>query len=128
MKLPADARIADTSKDLVPQSQSGVLAHFGVTRYSAASIIVHGPDGKVLPAGARVHHVESGKDSIIGYDGITFIDGLQPDNHLLIDSGTLHCEVEFAYRQPRDGSLPTFGPLICEPRPVAQGGADGGNP
>lgn len=128
MRLPADARIDDTSKDLVPQAQSGVLAHFGVTRYSAASIIVHGPDGKVLPAGARVHHVESGKDSIIGYDGITFIDGLQPDNHLLIDSGTLHCEVEFAYRQPSNGSLPTIGPLICEPRPVAQGAANGGSP
>ncbi|MEW6344374.1 MAG: fimbria/pilus outer membrane usher protein [Pseudomonadota bacterium] len=121
MKLPADARIATTSADFVPQSQSGVLAHFGVTRYSAASIILHGPNGEVLPPGARVHHVESGKDTIVGYDGLTFIEDLEPDNHLLIESGALHCSVEFAYARPRDGSLPTLGPLTCKPLAGASG-------
>ena len=114
MKLPADARLATTSLDLVPQSQSGVLAHFGVTRYRAASIIVNGPDGRHVPAGARVHHVESGRDTIVGYDGITFVDGLEDDNHLLIDNGSLHCEVAFAWRQQGDG-LQTIGPLACKP-------------
>jgi outer membrane usher protein len=117
MKLPADARIATTTMDLVPQAQSGVLAHFGVTRYSAASVILHGPDGNALPPGARVHHAESGKDTIVGYDGLTFIDSLQRDNHLVIDSGTLYCTVEFAYARPGNGSLPTIGPLTCRPEP-----------
>jgi outer membrane usher protein len=116
MNLPADARIATTAMDLVPQAQSGVLAQFGVTRYSAASVILHGPDGQVLPPGARVHHEESGKDTIVGYDGLTFIDTLQHDNHLEIDSGALHCGVDFAYVRPRDGSLPTIGPLTCQPQ------------
>jgi hypothetical protein len=44
-----DARIDTISADFVPQSQSGVIAHFGVTRYSAASIILNGPDGKAMP-------------------------------------------------------------------------------
>ena len=44
--LPADARIADTTLDVVPQARSGVLAHFAVSRYSAASIILHAPDGR----------------------------------------------------------------------------------
>jgi len=116
MKLPADARIATTALDLVPQAQSGVLAQFGVTRYSAASVILHGPDGKVLPPGARVHYEESGQDTIVGYDGLTFIDTLQRDNHLVIDSGALHCGVDFAYERPSDGSLPTIGPLTCRPQ------------
>ncbi|RKP52726.1 fimbrial biogenesis outer membrane usher protein [Trinickia fusca] len=111
--LPADAQIAATSANVVPQAQSGVLAHFGVTRYSAASIILHGPNGAVLPPGSRVHHVESGKDTITGYDGLTFIDELHPDNHLVIDSGTLHCSVQFGYVRPRDGTLPVIGPLTC---------------
>jgi outer membrane usher protein len=117
MKLPADARISVTTMDLVPQVQSGVLAHFGVTRYSAASVILRGPDGKDLPPGARVHHVESGKDTIVGYDGLTFVDSLERENHLMIDSGALHCTVEFTYARPDNGSLPTVGPLTC--RPVA---------
>jgi len=115
MKLPADARIDTTEMHLVPQSQSGVLARFGVTRYSAASVILQGPDGKLLPPGAAVHHEESGKDTIVGYDGLTFVEGLQPDNHLVIESGSLHCGVEFAYERPGDGSLPTIGPLTCRP-------------
>jgi outer membrane usher protein len=113
MKLPADARIATTALNLVPQAQSGVLAHFGVTRYSAASVILQGLDGKVLPPGATVRHEESGKETIVGYDGLTFIEGLQKDNHLVVDSGTLHCRVTFAYNRPDDGSLPTIGPLTC---------------
>nr|WP_246641879.1 fimbria/pilus outer membrane usher protein [Paraburkholderia edwinii] len=121
MKLPADARIANTALDLVPQAQSGVLARFGVTRYSAASVVLRLPDGTVLPAGARVHHVESGRDTIVGYDGLTFVDGLQADNHLEIDSSAGHCTVEFAYMRPRDGSLPTLGPFVCEVHKAAGG-------
>ncbi|QDQ82073.1 fimbria/pilus outer membrane usher protein [Paraburkholderia megapolitana] len=120
MKLPADARIASTSIDLVPQAQSGVLAHFGVTRYSAASVILDGPDGKVLAAGTSVRHVESGKETIVGYDGLTFIESLQRDNHLVVNSSTLHCTVEFAYVRPVNGTLPTIGPLTCHPEPGGQ--------
>ena len=69
MKLPADARIDTTTMNLVPQSQSGVLAHFGVTRYSAASVILQGLDGKLLPPGATVRHEESGKETIVGSTG-----------------------------------------------------------
>jgi len=113
MKLPADARIATTTMTLVPQAQSGVLAHFGVTRYSAASVILQGPDGKLLPPGASVRHEESGQKTIVGYDGLSFIEGLQKDNHLVIDSGALHCRVSFPYIRPGDGTLPTIGPLTC---------------
>lgn len=123
MKLPADAHIASTATDLVPQAQSGVLAHFGVTRYSAASVMLRGPDGKDLPPGTRVHQMESGKDTIVGYDSVTFVDGLQPENHLVIDNATLHCGVDFAYQRPQDGSLPTIGPLTCHPLSDAAGGA-----
>ncbi|KWF29490.1 fimbrial protein [Burkholderia cenocepacia] len=113
MKLPADARIARTSMTVVPQAQSGVVAHFGVSRYRAASVSLRDGDGRPLPAGARVHHVESGADTIVGYDGLTFIDGLKEDNHLVIDYGSQRCEVEFPFTTPANGSLPTVGPLTC---------------
>ncbi|RQT76352.1 fimbrial biogenesis outer membrane usher protein [Burkholderia cepacia] len=117
MKLPADARIARTSMTVVPQAQSGVVAHFGVSRYRAASVILRDAEGRPLPAGARVHHAESGADTIVGYDGLTFIDGLKEDNHLVIDSGTQRCITEFAFTAPGDGTLPTLGPLTCRAAP-----------
>jgi outer membrane usher protein len=113
MNLPADARIATTSMDLVPKSHAGVLAGFRVSRYSAASVILRDADGKLLAPGTRVHHVESGGNTIVGYDGLTFVENLQRDNHLEIDSGRTRCGVEFTYERPADGSLPTIGPLNC---------------
>ncbi|WP_309477058.1 fimbria/pilus outer membrane usher protein [Trinickia acidisoli] len=113
MNLPANVRLAATSMNLTPQAQSGVLAHFGMTRYQAASVILDGPDGKILPPGTQVHHEESGKGTIVGYDGLAFIDGLVHDNHLLIGSGTSRCTTEFTYTPPSDGSLRTIGPLKC---------------
>ncbi|RQS91155.1 fimbria/pilus outer membrane usher protein [Burkholderia seminalis] len=117
MKLPADARIARTSMTVVPQARSGVIAHFGVSRYRAASVILHDAAGKPLPAGARVHHAESGADTIVGYDGLTFIDGLKADNHLVIDDGTRRCVAAFAFTAPGNGTLPTVGPLVCRAAP-----------
>ncbi|KVG62026.1 fimbrial protein [Burkholderia pseudomultivorans] len=113
MKLPADARLARTSMTVVPQAQSGVVAHFGVSRYRAASVILHDDAGRALPAGARVHHVESGANTIVGYDGLTFVDGLKEDNHLVIDYGSRRCEAEFPFTAPGNGTLPTVGPLTC---------------
>ncbi|WP_235212746.1 fimbria/pilus outer membrane usher protein [Burkholderia paludis] len=117
MKLPADARIARTSMTIVPQAQSGVVAHFGVTRYRAASVVLHDAEGRPLPAGAHVHHVESGMDTIVGYDGLTFIDELKDDNHLAVDDGTQRCVAEFAFTAPGNGTLPTVGPLTCRAAP-----------
>nr|WP_081062098.1 fimbria/pilus outer membrane usher protein [Burkholderia territorii] len=114
--LPADARIADTTLDVVPQARSGVLAHFAVTRYSAASIALRAPDGTPLPPGLEIRHVESGQRTIVGYDGLTFVDGLVANNHLEISGGGRDCAVEFAYRRPDDGTLPRIGPLTCGPR------------
>lgn len=113
MNLPADAQIATTSMDLVPKSHAGVLATFRVSRYSAASVILRGPDGKLLAPGTRVRHVESGGETIVGYDGLTFIENLQHDNHLDVDRDAMHCSVAFVYERPANGGLPTYGPLTC---------------
>jgi outer membrane usher protein len=118
MNLPADARIATITMDLVPKSHAGVLASFRVSRYNAASVILRDADGKLMPPGTRVHHVESGGDTIVGYDGLTFIEKLQADNHLQIENGgdgrgAVRCSVEFSYERRADGTLPTIGPLTC---------------
>lgn len=113
VRLPADARLALTSMNLTPQARSGVLAHFGVTRYRAASVILDGPDGKPLPPGTQVHHDESGKNTIVGYDGLAFIEDLVHENHLSIGTSPSRCTVQFTYSPPADRSLRTIGPLTC---------------
>jgi outer membrane usher protein len=113
MGLPADARIDTTAMEVVPQFQSGVLAHFPVTRYAAASVILQGPDGKLLAPGTRVRDVESGRNTIVGYDGLAFVENLQADNHLEIDAAVGRCSVRFHYAPAANGTLQTLGPLRC---------------
>jgi outer membrane usher protein len=113
MRLPADMRIDRTAIDAVPQSQSGVLAHFPLTRHDAASVILHDAQGRALPAGSRVRHVESGSETVVGYDGLTFIEDLREENHLLIDTSTGSCAANFHYRRSPDHDAQTIGPLVC---------------
>ena len=111
--LPLDARVRTTQLNVVPKNLSGVLALFPVERYSAATVIVHDGAGQALEAGTPVLHVESGVRSVVGYDGVTFIDDLQPNNHLLIGVGAARCAVEFTYQRPAGSALPVYGPLTC---------------
>jgi len=118
-KLAVDARVPVTSVNVVPRSLSGVLASFPVERYSAATIIVQDSAGHFLATGMPVLHVQSGKKTLVGFDGVTFVDDLQAENDLRIGEGDSLCSVHFAYQRPATG-LPVIGPLRCTP--VTAGG------
>ncbi len=113
--LPVDARITTSIRNIVPARLSGVLAHFPVEKYAAASVILQSADGKPLAAGTEVQHAESGARTVVGFDGLTFIDHLQPDNHLLIGEGPARCVVQFSYVESQQQALPVLGPFTCKP-------------
>ncbi|WP_223469979.1 fimbria/pilus outer membrane usher protein [Massilia soli] len=110
--LPPDARIANTSMQVVPQQMAGVVSRFTVERYSAASVVLHGADGKPVAAGTLFRNMASGATVLAGYDGIAFVDDLAADNTLRSADGA--CEVRFGFKRPADGSLPVIGPLACK--------------
>ncbi|MHA4869254.1 fimbria/pilus outer membrane usher protein [Duganella sp. PWIR1] len=112
-KLPLDARIASTGRGVVPARGSGVLVRFPVETYSAASVILHDGAGKPLAAGVSVLHVESGDSTVVGYDGVAFIDHLQPLNHLRLELDGKPCLIEFPYVAVKGNAMPTLGPYSC---------------
>lgn len=111
--LDVDARVPVTNINVVPRSLSGVLANFPVERYSAATVVVHGSDGKPMATGLPVVHVQSDKRTVVGFDGIIFVDDLQADNELRIGDENDTCSVHFSYQRPAQGGLPLLGPLRC---------------
>ncbi|MGK5076920.1 fimbria/pilus outer membrane usher protein [Janthinobacterium sp. HLX7-2] len=111
--LDVDARVPVTNLIVVPQHLAGVLAAFPIERYSAASVIVQGADGKPLAPGLSVLHVQSGKRTVVGFDGIAFVDDLLAQNQLQIGQGDSLCTVRFAYVRPAAGGFPVIGPLRC---------------
>nr|WP_314543977.1 FimD/PapC C-terminal domain-containing protein [uncultured Massilia sp.] len=110
--LPADMRVASTRESIVPRQSAGVMARFALERYTAAALILHGADGKPLPVGTRVV-LEGGAETLVGYDGIVFVEGLKPANRLVVGEGAHACTLPFDYQPATGGALPTIGPLIC---------------
>jgi outer membrane usher protein len=112
--LPLDAHIATTGMNVVPARLSGVLAHFPVEKYAAASVLLQTADGKPVATGTTVLHVESGRRSVVGFDGLAFVEYLKPENHLLVGEGEARCAVQFSYAQDAQQAMPTLGPLVCK--------------
>ncbi|MDE0854529.1 MAG: hypothetical protein OSA97_08900, partial [Nevskia sp.] len=112
LALPADARIPVNHVEVVPRSQSGVLAHFPIERYVAASVILVDDSGRELPPGTILRLVETGKDFVVGYDGMAFIEDLRDHNHVTARGLDLNCDLSFDYH-PDGHGLQTLGPLTC---------------
>ncbi|MFK3737710.1 fimbria/pilus outer membrane usher protein [Massilia sp. TN1-12] len=110
--LPADMRVASTRAAVVPRQSAGVAARFALERYAAATVILHGAGGKPLPVGTKVV-LEGGPETVVGYDGIAFVEGLKPNNRLVVGEGAGACTLPFAYAAA-GGALPTIGPLVCD--------------
>ncbi|WP_240434023.1 fimbria/pilus outer membrane usher protein [Achromobacter sp. B7] len=113
--LPVDVKLDTTKAVVVPQAGAGVLAKFQVEKYAAASVILQLPNGAPVPVGAQVVQVESGKRSVVGYDGIAFVEDLQASNQLRVRGAGVSCLVDFDYVRDEDHPLPTLGPYPCRP-------------
>lgn len=115
--LPADMRLERTALSVVPQAGAGVLAGFRIERYRAASVIVHGADGKPVAPGLPVRLAGAVAEiaSIVGYDGVVFLDGLKESNEIMVGEGAGLCTLRFDYQPGTEGQLPVIGPLRCTP-------------
>jgi outer membrane usher protein len=122
MQLPADFKLPVTAIDVTPRGQSGVLAHFPISRYSAAIITLVDDAGHPLPVGAIVHVLESGEDFVVGYDGEAFIEDLKPQNHMVVTAPGYRCtaQFEFTHGERRSGLVNSPEAVICGTRGVHQ--------
>jgi len=112
--LPADVRVPALSRSVVPRESAGVVARFMLERYAAATVVVTDADGAPVSPGILAR-LEGGAASIVGYDGVVFVEGLGRDNVLVVGEGAGACRVRFAYLPVAGGTLPVIGPLVCQP-------------
>ncbi len=111
--LPLDASIATTQDVLVPADRSGVFADFGIrTGIASAIVILDGPDGQPLQAGLR-GKTASGQNFTVGYDGRAFIEGLDPQNTVIVALASGECRAAFSYA-PQDTGQTLIGPVVCQ--------------
>ena len=114
MNLPADVDISRVEAEVVPSDRAGTLVKFGIRPIQAASVILHGVDGKVIPVGSSVTlQASSAPAMIVGYDGIVYLEGLGAHNVLDVQTEHGRCSAQFDY-QPGAKAIPVIGPLVCQ--------------
>lgn len=113
--LPVDMRIEHINMNAVPHRGSGLNIKFAMEQVRAASLILRDLNGRNVPMGAQAFLNGSPQSAgWVGYDGRLYLEGLKPDNQLVIRSEDSTCTARFSYTAKSD-SLPEIGPLPCTP-------------
>lgn len=115
--LPLDVRVRATSVEVAPRLLSGVVAGFTLERYQAASVTVHDSKGQPIALGTAVE-VNGGAGTIVGHDGVVFVEEAGQDNRLVLRARDGACEVKFRYPPAgtgASGGMASVGPLTCVP-------------
>lgn len=111
--LPPDAVIATGERDVRPQDRAGVVLRFPIKRPNGAVLVLVDASGRPLPPGSTVTLEASGATFPLGFDGETFVEGL--DQHTVLNvarpDGT-RCRVGLSVTA-RDRGLARLGPFSC---------------
>lgn len=109
--LPANMMIDKVSTTVAPERGSGTRVLFKVAPARAATVILHDRNGQPLPLGTPIV-LNGGSETVVGYDGIAYLEQLQSHNQVRARSASGDCQVEFDYINTED-TIPRLGPLVC---------------
>ncbi|MBS0432872.1 MAG: fimbrial biogenesis outer membrane usher protein [Proteobacteria bacterium] len=113
LDLPADFAIDRVDAEAVPSDRAGTLVAFGIRSVHAASVILHDADGQPVKEGSAVTlRGSSAPATIVGYDGMTYLENLDAHNTLDVQTARDRCVARFDY-QPQGSTVPVIGPLTC---------------
>lgn len=113
LNLPADADARIVEKKIAVHEGSGALVDFPVKTVRSATVRLVDKDGQPLPVGSLATEVHSGQSSVVGYDGLIFLNNLPRDNTLSVqlpEGG--QCRQSFALPE-RTSASARIGPLTC---------------
>lgn len=111
--VPLDVQLGTDQLHLVPGDRSAVRAHFAIQRSHSATLHLVDTRHHALPVGATATLVDSGEQTMLGYDGEAFFQQLGPHDQVRVEAkGRPACTVHFDYHA-EPGAIPDIGPLVC---------------
>lgn len=118
--VPLDAAVATDSINVTPAYRSGGLVEFPVKRALASTLRLVQPNGKPVPAGARV--MLDGESFAVALNGLLYFTsgGGRSTGSARWPAGTCSFSVD---RLPSDDPVPDLGYVTCRPT-----GRDAGSP
>ncbi|MHC8313837.1 fimbria/pilus outer membrane usher protein [Pseudomonas sp. GT1P32] len=114
LNLPANVRSPNVEQRIAVRRGSGYLLTFPLSRVIAASIVLVDAQQQELPLGSGVVHEQSGTQTVVGWDGLVYLENLQAQNTLQVTlADGKACRVQFAVDMNQD-QIPLVGPLVCQ--------------
>ncbi|NUT76065.1 fimbrial biogenesis outer membrane usher protein [Pseudomonas sp. C1C7] len=114
LNLPANVRSPNVEQRIAVRRGSGYLLEFPLSRVIAASIVLVDVRQQELPLGSGVVHEQSGTQTVVGWDGLVYLENLQRQNTLEVTlADGKSCRVQFDVDTKQD-QIPLIGPLVCQ--------------
>ena len=113
LDLPINATIDSLTVRPVPAWRSGVVIDFPVRQQVTATLNLALADGNPVPAGALIRMNQADTIFAVGRDGLTFVSGLEKENHLTVSWGSRRCQVILPFSGSQENVIPHLGEFIC---------------
>jgi outer membrane usher protein len=112
LALPADYQATVVEQTAALRQGAGAIIRMPVRKVRSATVTLVDPLGVPLPPGSSVAR-EQGEPTVIGWDGVTYLEELASQNHLVVtraDGGQCRAEVSLADNAP---PLAQLGRVPC---------------
>ena len=115
LNLPANVRSTSVEQRVAVRRGSGYLVEFPLVPVVAASLVLVDARQQHLALGSTVFDEHSGSRTVVGWDGLVYLENLQAHNRLTVSlAGGSQCQVQFELDVNRQGDVPLLGPLVCQ--------------
>ena len=112
--LPLDTEVGNVVQQITPYAGSGSVVKFAVRRTRQALVVLHQPNGKPVPLGAKVRLLPDGPQFITGRRGEVWLTDLAAERQRLrVSWAGGSCEMELLVPAAVSGTPGKIGPLAC---------------
>ncbi|MHC8285756.1 fimbria/pilus outer membrane usher protein [Pseudomonas sp. XS1P51] len=111
--VPMDSSLDNVERRVRPRDRSGLVVKFPISRSYGATLRLVDEQHQPIALGSQVTLNRTGAQGVVGYDGLTFLEGLGAHNELLVQPPDKpSCHLAFEYQSQAD-NIPEIGPLTC---------------
>ena len=103
LDLPADALVQDPIRSMAVRGGTGALVQMPVRTVESATLFLLDPAGAPLRAGTPLRHLETGLESVVGWDGVAYLPQMLPFNTVVVLPASGACHVTFTAESYRAG-------------------------
>lgn len=111
--LPLDIHLQGRAREnLIPGYRRGMVVEFDTQRQRSAVLTLVDSQDQPLPAGTQVEAVLSGEHFTVGWDGMTYLTGLEDNTRFTVRHPKGECHFSLTYPDTND-PLPELGQHVC---------------